>query len=119
MTTQTIAIIVSIFIAWSGFLVGVIKYLLKHNTVDRSSQIEELKLNISNLNTEILKLHSELAKLHQEMPLCYVRKADFTRCQEQCNMNTVTLERKIDDLRETLYEKLDDLAKELRYAKTQ
>lgn len=111
-TPQIIGIVVTVFIAWSGFLVGVIKYLLKHNTVDRSSQIEELK-------TEVTKLNDTIANLQQELALKYVRKSDFNRCRDKSLSEKLQLEKKQDDLVVKLYEKIDDLARELRYAKTQ
>ena len=109
MTTHTIGIVVTVFIAWSGFLVGVIKYLLKHNTVDRSSQIGDLKL-------EIEKLSNTVALLQKEIAVKYVRKSDFNRCRDQSNVNTSRVEMKIDELKTTIYEKIEDLIREMHHA---
>lgn len=111
MTPQAIGIIITIFIAWSGFLVGVIKWLLKNNTVDRSSQIEGLKVEIERLNATVTLLQQEIA-------IKYVRKSDFNRCRDLSNAGSASVERKIDELKTTIYEKIEDLIKEINYART-
>jgi Mg2+ and Co2+ transporter CorA len=112
MTLQTIGIVIGLVVTWSGFLIGVIKWLLDRNLESYNREIEQFK-------KEVKDLKSEVAVMKQELPVSYVRRSDFQRCRDECVLNVTTLEKKLDDFFVKMLDKLDELRKEVRYAKTQ
>ncbi|GEM_PF-6046977 len=112
MTAQTIIFALGLVVTWSGFLIGVIKWLLDRNLESYNRKIEKLE-------SEMQDFKEDLAGLQRELPISYVRRNDFQRCQDQCHVNPASIEKKLDDLKNFMVEKLDELRKEVRYARAE
>lgn len=112
MTLQTLLFAIGLVVTWSGFLIGVIKWLLDRNLESYNRKIEKLEV-------EMKELKEDLAALQQELPISYVRRCDFQRCQDECHLNFATIGKKLDDLKMFMVEKLDEIRKEVRYARSE
>ena len=87
MDTPTIGLIVSIAITWSGFLVGLIRWLQSKNE-------EALSNRLSAIEKSIEKMQAELSA----MPKNYVLKSDCHRQEDQITGQLMMINRKLDEL---------------------
>lgn len=87
MNTQTISLIITITITYSGFLVGLIRWLQSKNE-------ESLSLRLTAIEKNIEKIQAELVL----MPKGYVLKSDCYRQEDQIATQLMLINRKLDDL---------------------
>ena len=119
MTAATVGVSITLFLAWTGFLVGVIKWLLDRNLESQHKQGEDLYKEFRDLKKEVEGVKSEVSKLQRDLPVTYVRHAQFQRCQDECHMNFASIGKKIDDMQAAIGDKFDELRKEVFYARAQ
>lgn len=113
METQHIGALITVGLAWSGFLVAVIKWLLDRNmtSAERIIGLQDEKINA--LTSEIRKTNDELAKMRAELPVIYIRKDDCRSSREDWVREISALEHKVSGLVERINVKLDQLMKEM------
>ena len=101
-----VAAIITIVIAWSGFLVAVIKFLL-----DRSLALQDEKIN--GLTIEVKRQNEEQSKFLSQLPVLYVRKDDCRTSQESWIREAAALEHKMNAQFDRIIDKFEELRKEL------
>lgn len=101
-----VGVMITVGIAWSGFLVAVIKFLL-----DRSLALQDEKINT--LTQEIKKQNEEQSKLLSQLPVLYVRKDDCRAAHEAWIREFAAIEHKIAVQVDRINDKIDELKKEL------
>ena len=89
LTTAHIALAVSLFIAWNGFLVAIIRQLLSRIIANIDSKIESLSKNMCSPERceELKRINLELTQTRVELPVHYMRRDDALR------ENTIALAR--------------------------
>ncbi|MBF0546211.1 MAG: hypothetical protein HQM08_17340 [Candidatus Riflebacteria bacterium] len=106
MDATTISIAVTILLAWSGLLIGIIKYLL-----DRQSRLmdEQIKL----LRDENRSLREELSKLREQLPEKYVRQESCHNCREEFQTMLATIDQRLSNFSDKLLSKIDEFRSEI------
>ena len=112
MDSQHIAVAVTIILAWSGFLIGIIKYLLDRNMASAERIIGLQDEKIAALTAEIRKTNEEMAGLRAELPALYIRKDDCRSSREDWIREISSLEYKMAQANDRILSKIDELAKE-------
>lgn len=84
---QIIPILVTLGLAWSGFLVGVIRWLQSKNEEALSSRLDAIEKSIAEIGAE-----------RAAMPRSYVLKDDCHRQQDQVLSALAMINRKLDEL---------------------
>lgn len=87
MDTATIGLVLSIAITWSGFLVGLIRWLQGKNEEALSNRLGAIEKNIEKIQTEL-----------SSMPKHYVLKSDCHRQEDQITGQLMMINRKLDEL---------------------
>lgn len=82
-----IPILVTLGLAWSGFLVGIIRWLQSKNE-------ESLSVRLSAIEKSVGEVKADLAS----MPRSYVLKDDCRRQQDQILASLALINRKLDEL---------------------
>jgi hypothetical protein len=72
---------VGLVVAWSGFLVGVIRLLLTRVSRDIDQRFNMLEAAHRNEANEWQRIDRDLMNLRAELPLHYVRREDYIRGQ--------------------------------------
>lgn len=78
---KMIGLAVSLLIAWSGFLVGVIKLLLGRVTRDLDNRLDRIASAQAADADEWRRVERELMALRAALPVEYVRREDHIRNQ--------------------------------------
>lgn len=84
---QIIPIIVTLGLAWSGFLVGVIRWLQSKNEEALSRRLDAIEKSITEIRAE-----------WAAMPKSYVLKDDCRRQEDQVLSALAMINRKLDEL---------------------
>lgn len=96
MDLQVIGISITVILAWSGLLIGIIKWLLDRyqSHIDRRfTALEEA--NKAEVR-EWQRIERELLELKADLPMKYVRREDNIRQEVTINAKLDALARKID-----------------------
>jgi hypothetical protein len=72
---------VSLVVVWSGFLIGVIKFLLVRVTRDIDKRLDSISASQAEESREWQRVERDLMQLRADMPLHYVRREDYIRGQ--------------------------------------
>ena len=96
---KSISVVVTVFLAWSGLLVGVIKILIERAIRVNDNRFERIESDLENEADERRELEREFGSLLADLPLKYVQREDWIR------LATPTIEAKMD----TLNMKFDEL----------
>lgn len=78
---QVLSVMVGVGVAWSGFLVGVVKWQLRH--IER--KFDHLERSIGEEGKAINKVKEDLLTLKADLPLNYVRREDWIRNETVTN----------------------------------
>lgn len=111
MNYAAIGIVVTLLLAWSGLLIGIIKWLLSRNQahIDKSfTSMEARFITLSETNgkerekerDELQRVERELLDLKAELPVLYVRREDSIRQEVVINSKLDALAAKLDDFRD-------------------
>lgn len=73
-----ITFLVSLMLAWSGLLIGVIRWLI-------ANMLSDLKQGITDDRKELARIQAELTRLQTEMPIYYERREDAIRAYAVIN----------------------------------
>lgn len=79
MSAQTVTIAITLFIAWSGFLVGVIKLLISRAFKDGERRFEDLEVEQARERTKREDLEREFREHLANLPMTYVQREDWIR----------------------------------------
>lgn len=106
MDHQTIGVIITIGLAWTGLLTGIIKWIL-----DRYSAVMQAK--IDELAKENRELRDSITELVARLPIEYVRQDHCKACREEWLRIVNIIDQKLMTFSERLGEKIDMLRREL------
>jgi hypothetical protein len=84
---QLIPIIVTLGLAWSGFLVGIIRWLQSKNEEALATRLTAIEKSVAGINSELAS-----------MPRSYVLKDDCQRQEDQILTALAMINRKLDEL---------------------
>lgn len=93
-----ISVIASIVVAWSGLLLGVIKWFLANYFKDVKAKFADLSQAIGRQTGETHRLDMEILKLRGEVHSDFVRRDDAIREQVVINAKLDALAAKIENL---------------------
>jgi len=82
-----IPILVTVGLAWSGFLVGIIRWLQSKNEEALSTRLTAIEKSVAGINSELAS-----------MPRSYVLKDDCQRQEDQILSSLGMINRKLDEL---------------------
>lgn len=99
MDIQFIAVLVTILLAWSGLLIGIIKWLLDRNQAHVDRRFSALEKANEAEAREWQRVERELLDLKANLPMEYVRREDAIRQEVVINAKLDALAEKIDYLR--------------------
>lgn len=106
MDAQSVGIGVTILLAWSGFLIAIIKWLL-----DKYAAVMEAKIaKLAEENAELLRV---IAALRAELPIQYVRQDNCKSCREDWRCMMSAIDQKFSELSNRIAEKFDEFRREL------
>ena len=97
LTPQIFSIVLTAFLAYSGFLVGIIRWFQSKNEALLNARLEIIEKSITELKLDIKGVSST-------MPKEYVMKNDCLRQQEAILSRLVLIDRKIDELTKGVYQ---------------
>lgn len=103
---QTATFIIGLLIAWSAFLVGIIKALF-------TRQVSQLEASIGNLQKKLDELEGHQGNIRVTMPEKYVTKESCNHCREEWMRSINTVSHKLDVVSDRILNRLDDLRKEV------
>ena len=99
---KVIGILVTLFLAWSGFLVGVIKWLVDKAVNANLNRQEQLEQGLEKLEGKHESLERDFRNHLLELPEKYVQRVDWVRLVS-------VIEAKMDKLNDKLDKLKDDL----------
>lgn len=111
MDLRVVAILVTLGLAWSGFLIGIIKWLLGRNQAHIDKRFESLERGRDAEQKrwekareieqkEWQRIERELLDFKAELPLQYVRREDNIRQEVVINSKLDALAEKLDTFRD-------------------
>lgn len=101
LTPQIFSIVLTAFLAYSGFLVGLIRWFQSKNEALLNARLEIIEKSISELKTDIKNVSAT-------MPKEYVAKNDCFRQQEAILSRLVLIDRKIDEFTKAVYQNVKE-----------
>lgn len=106
---KMVGVIVTLFLAWSALLIGVIKWLLDKNQKQGDGRLAEINRRLEALeNTakqdtgEWQRGEREILELRAELARDYVRRQDFIQVISSLDAKMETLTLKIDSIKDNL-----------------
>ena len=96
LTTQMVSLFLTAFIAYSGFLVGIIRWFQSKNETALNSRLEALEKSMN-------EVKADLKAISSNMPKEYVMKNDCLRSQEMLLSKLVIIDGKLDELAKKVY----------------
>lgn len=96
MDIELIAVLVTVLLAWSGLLVGIIKGLLDRNQAHIDRRFSTLEKANEDETREWQRVERELLGLKAALPMEYVRREDAIRQEVVINAKLDALAEKID-----------------------
>lgn len=112
MDASTIGILITVALAWSGLLIGIIKFLLDRNLASAERIIALQDDKISAVMVELRKNNEDMAKLRAELPVLYTRKDDCRNNHEAWIRQVAALEFKFEAQVSRILDKIEELRKE-------
>ena len=106
MDAQTIGILVTVGLAWTGFLTAIIKWIL-----DRYSAVMQTK--IDEIGRENRELKEKISNLKATMPKEYVRLESCRHCREEWMRVVTVIDQKLQEFSARLGDKIDKLREEI------
>lgn len=97
---MNLGIIITIMLAWSGLLVGAVKWLLDRYQAHLDKRFESLERASDGEHKEWQRVERELLDLKAELPVLYVRREDSIRQEVVINSKLDALAEKLDSLRD-------------------
>lgn len=76
-----VSLLATLLMAWSGFLIAIIKLLLGRVTRDLDKRLDAISQTQSDDSKEWRSIERELMALKANIPLHYVRREDYVRGQ--------------------------------------
>lgn len=95
-STTALAIIVSIFVAWSALMVGIIKLLIERALTASNDRHKRLQKRVDNIE-------SDFRNLLVDLPNKYVQREDWIRLATTIEAKMDALNNKFDELKDRLY----------------
>lgn len=96
MEIELIAVLVTVLLAWSGLLIGIIKSLLDRNQAHVDNRFSALEKANEEEARDWLRIERELLELKAALPMEYVRREDAIRQEVVINAKLDALAEKIE-----------------------
>lgn len=100
---KLISVVVTIFLAWSGLLVGTIKVLIERAIRGNDHRFERIEADLEDEAEKRRELEREFRTLLADMPLKYVQREDWIRLATTIEAKMDTLNMKFDDVKDRIY----------------
>lgn len=100
MDLKLLGIILTVMLAWSGFLVGAVKWLLDRYQSHLDKRFESLERSNDAEHKEWQRIERELLELKATLPVDYVMRDDSIRQEVVINSKLDALAEKIDNFRD-------------------
>lgn len=100
---KSISVVVMVFLAWSGLLVGVIKILIERAIRVNDNRFERIESDLENEADERRELEREFRVLLADLPLKYVQREDWIRLATTIEAKMDTLNMKFDELKDRIH----------------
>lgn len=100
---KSISVVVTVFLAWSGLLVGVIKILIERAIRVNDNRIARIESDLENEADERRELEREFRVLLADLPLKYVQREDWIRLATTIEAKMDTLNMKFDALKDRIH----------------
>lgn len=95
---QAVGVAVTLFIAWSGLLLGVIKWLLNAHFKSIKESFDLFSETLAGQATEIHRIDKDVLMLRTEMHAEFVRREDAIRQEVVINAKLDSLAAKLENL---------------------
>ncbi len=100
---QAISVFVTIFVAWSIFLLGAIKLLIDRALRAGEQRFQALEKAVDREAEKRRDVERELRQLLANLPLQYVQRDDWIRLATAFDAKMDALARKLDEVKERLH----------------
>lgn len=98
-----VAILVTLFIAWNGLLIGAIKLLFDRAIQANQHRFENLEKGLAHEEEKRESLEREFRSTVAEFPMLYVQREDWIRLATAMETKMDALNKKIDDMKDWFY----------------
>lgn len=95
-----ITVISSVALAWSGLLLGAIRWLINAHQRNMEHRFQQLELVTKQKTQHLHDLDRDILRLRAELPNEYVRREDWIRFGGQIDSKLDALYQRIDKLRD-------------------
>lgn len=107
-------VLVTVFVGWNGFLVGIIKYLIDRALRAGDKRLEAIETDLEKLESLVTaevsgeadkrrELEREFRELIADLPLKYVQREDWIRLATTIDHKMDSLNKKMDELKDRVY----------------
>ena len=98
-----ISVVLTVFLTWSGLLVGVIKILIERAIRGNDKRFERIEADLEDEADKRRELEREFRSLLADLPLKYVQREDWIRLAMIIEAKMDTLNMKFDELKDRIY----------------
>ncbi|WP_339860416.1 hypothetical protein [Thalassospira alkalitolerans] len=111
---KAIGVLSGLFVTWSGFLVGIIKYLIERSLKAGDHRLEAIEQDLTDIKETVKdeigveadkrrELEREFRELIADLPLKYVQREDWIRLATGIDAKMDALAGKVDEVKDRLY----------------
>lgn len=111
---KVIGVLSTIFLAWNGFLVGIIKFLIDRSFKSGDRRLEAIETDVEDIRDAVAhgigeeadkrrELEREFRQLIADLPLKYVQREDWIRLATSIDAKMDALADKVEEVKDRLY----------------
>lgn len=100
---KMVSLVVAILGAWSGLLIGAIKFLIERAIRGNDTRFARIEADLEEESKKRRELEREFRGVLADLPLKYVQREDWIRLASSIDAKMDALNRKLDDVKDRIY----------------